>query len=204
MKAADTLYDEDEAREIACEAATEVYLKGFGKHWAGITPRGIDVEYVKRFFDECIEEFDGGMVSRFDYPIWTTIRYVLSYSMEFDYSYKNAIDGEKIEDMDLLPAAADRDEIGDMIESYLIAAAALAERINSSTYAGWRELIARMEFVDNAWWQGAFVDENDFDAFFKKHNELLHLLWADNEIMKHNVTLKNPKKASKSKTRKAK
>lgn len=189
-----SVYDPDEeiARSKARQKAQEEYMAGFERGAVGVTSEGVDIAYVRSFFADRIEEFDGGRVTRYDFPIWKTIGYVLSYDMDFPYSFLNTEPGE-IPDLkrdlcgisDSLPAAEDQTAICEALKSYLVAAAALARRIGSSTYEGWRALLVQVEFEGR---RGNVVFEGQgvFARFYKRLTELLRFLWADNEISQHN------------------
>lgn len=175
------------------------YLKVLEQCRVAVTPDGVDVGFITGFFAERVTEFDEGTVAKYNFPIWKTIGCVLSFNMEFYYAFLNC-DGSRPPDFrrdicgvtDVLDASSNQMEIAKGLESYLVAAAALARRIGSSTYDGWRSLLVQVEF-EQAHGVVVFEKEGAFDAFFKKLTNLLHLLWADNEIAQHNsVTQHTP------------
>jgi len=143
--------------DVACARAREKrqaeYLKALKDCRVAVTPGGVDVGFVSGFFAERVGEFDAGTVAKYDFPIWKTIGCVLSFNMEFYYAFLDC-DGSRSPDVrkdicgmtDVLDASSDQMEISKGLESYLVAAAALARRIGSSTYEGWRTLLVQIEF----------------------------------------------------------
>ena len=87
-------------------------------------------------------------------------------------------------------------EIHVALKRCLVAAGALARRIGSSTYEGWRQLLVDHEFCQR---QGSyfFGSEREFKAFHSKLTELTHLLWADNEIARQISIAQNTPHTSK-------
>ena len=79
----------------------------------------------------------------------------------------------------------DQQEIHAALKRFLIAAGALAQRIGSSTYDGWRQLLVEREFCKRTG-TNDFESRKKFIPFRDKCAELTKLLWADNEIFRQN------------------
>ena len=169
----------------------------FDKGAAGVKDGTLDMDHIRWFFSRLVGEFNSGVVSRYDYPIWDTIGKVLTFDMEFFYAYIDMPEDR--------PPTVERDvcsvsgwlleeeaqqEIHDALKRYLVAAGALARRIGSSTYDGWRQLLVDREFYQR---RGShfFGSDKEFWTFHGNLKELTHLLWADNEIASHNSIAQN-------------
>ena len=162
----------------------------FDKGAAGVKDGKLDMDHIRWFFSKLVDEFNSGVVSGYDYPMWDTVGKVLSFDMDFSYSYIDTPeDRPPTVEKDLcgmsgwLSEESAQQEIHVALKGYLVAAGALARRIGSSTYDGWRQLLVDREFCQR---RGSyfFGSEQEFKAFHGKLTELTHLLWADNEIVR--------------------
>ena len=175
----------------------------FEKGAAGVKDGALDMDHIRCFFSNLVGEFNSGVVSGYDYPIWDTIGKVLSFDMRYSYAYVEIpenrqpdIKRDLCSEMGWLDEENSQREIHVAFKEYLVAAGALARRIGSSTYEGWRQLLVDREFRRS---QGAcfFGSEREFWAFHGKLKELTHLLWADNEIARHISVAQNGPHTSK-------
>lgn len=147
----------------------------------------LDIELFRRFFADRRRELVSGVIAKYDFPIWDTIGKVLSFNMEYFYSYIDAPAGKQASNDDIcsdtgwLAEEGGQREIHEALKGCLVAAGALARQIESSTYDGFRQLLVEREFKKV---KGScfFESEEEFGVFLKRYTELLHLLWADNEI----------------------
>lgn len=160
----------------------------FERYAVGVKSGVLDMNLFRRFFADRRDELAAGIVSKYNFPIWETIGKVLSFDMEYVYSYVDVtgdIGQAGADDIccesDFLAEERAQREINEALKSYLVAAGALARRIGSSTCDGFRQLLVEREF-SRVTGTRYFDSEDAFGGFLVRLTELLHLLWADNEI----------------------
>lgn len=192
------------AQEKKAEAKRRAEFSAlFDKGAAGVKDGKLDMDHIRWFFSTLVDEFNSGVVSGYDYPMWGTVGKVLSFDMDFFYAYVDIPeDRPPTVEKDLcsmtgwLSEEEAQQEIHVALKRYLVAAGALARRIGSSTYEGWRQLLVDREFCQR---QGSyfFGSEREFRAFHSKLTELTRLLWADNEIARQISIAQNTPHTSK-------
>ena len=180
----------------------------FEKGAAGVKDGKLDMDTIRWFLGDVTDRLDAGVVYNYDSPIWDTIGKVLSFDMEYFFSYVDRPEGREPDlERDLcgetgwLGEEKDQQEIHAALKRFLISAGALAQRIGSSTYDGWRQLLVEREFCKRKG-TNYFESEKKFIPFRDKCAELNKLLWADNEIFRRNsithtaphTTKKSPQK----------
>lgn len=177
------------------EAAYNQGLKASLGFFADDSHHQIDV--LRRFFDDRIAEFDHGKVSKFDFILLDTIGYILSFDMTYAYTGVCTIDIDKETGRDILDvcglsdeidAVTDQKELKKQFEEYLLAGAALAKRIDSSTYPDWIELLTSLKFTEQPG-SMAFKTIDDFNEFSQKLQAIVLQIWADNEVYLRNLKI---------------
>ena len=194
----DNYIDFETASDAARDKRQAEYEKGL-KEACPFTTRADIAGVTLRHLAEETADVDGGKVARLENYHETdldVIGYVLSFRMECEFAFWEYDEATKkyamIGGTDCIPAANVQERIYLDFRQYIMALAARARTIGSSTYDGWRELLIELEY-DGSRGIVYFKNSKAFASFKDRLIVLYKQLWADNAIAARLQELKSSK-----------
>lgn len=191
MKIPLEMYDSFRQEKTAEDKRRAEFAALFEKGAAGVKDGKLDMDYMRWFFANFETHLAMGVVPMFDYSIWKTIGKVLSFDMEYSYAYIDLpedrapeVERDLCGETNWLREESDQQALHELLKENLVALGAYARRIESSTYDGWRQLLIGRAFC-RRFSTNFFESEEAFEKFYEKYMDLIRVLWADNEIMRH-------------------
>ena len=193
-------YDEDAEHDKAQQARHKEFVAGLRKSmsFGQDDPKEI-IQRAMKFLQDCTTELDDGKVSTLEFTTWDTIKYILSFDMEYTYAgfdKDQCLGGDKPKlcifgASDMLSESADQERLRKLLKAYLTAGAALSRKTSSSAYEEWIKLLMELEFTGR---HGIcqFSRKDDANKFFNRMRAALKRTWADNEVYQHILITSNP------------
>lgn len=186
-------YNEDAEHDKAEQARHKEFVDGLKKsmRFGPDDPKEI-IKLSTKFLQDRTRELDEGNITTFEFATWNTIKYILSFDMDYVYAGFDRgkyLDGDKPElcfygMSDILSESANQERLRKLLKAYLTAGAALSKKASSSAYEEWVKLLMELEFTGR---HGIcqFSRKADANKFFERMSLALKRTWADNEVYQH-------------------
>lgn len=190
-------FDEDMEQKRACEECRTKYLSGLKKLVGYIPEWETHMTIIKRVFSDCIREMDENTPSKHEFFFWDVIAYIAGFNMEYHYVGKVCEETPKTGKQewnvvglsDEIPEVGDQQIIKKLMIDYLLAGAALAKRIGSSTYKTWTDLLIQITYGTNGF-SRLFKEAKEADCFNETLVSVRRQIWVDSEVYRYNLALK--------------